>query len=37
VQVVGTEQIPFDDCAVCRKSLARMRPALAIPAEEVSV
>jgi UDP-N-acetylmuramoyl-L-alanyl-D-glutamate--2,6-diaminopimelate ligase len=37
VQVVGSELIPFDDCAVCRKSLARMRPALAIPAEEVSV
>jgi UDP-N-acetylmuramoyl-L-alanyl-D-glutamate--2,6-diaminopimelate ligase len=37
VQIVGAEQIPFDDCAVCRKSLARMRPALAIPAEQVGV
>jgi len=37
VQIVGAEQIPFDDSAVCRKVLARMRPALAIPGERVGV
>jgi UDP-N-acetylmuramoyl-L-alanyl-D-glutamate--2,6-diaminopimelate ligase len=36
-QVVGTEQLPFDDVAVCRKLLVRMRPSQALAAEEVGV
>jgi UDP-N-acetylmuramoyl-L-alanyl-D-glutamate--2,6-diaminopimelate ligase len=37
VQVVGAEQFPFDDSAVCRRSLARARPARGVPTEEVGV
>ena len=37
VQIVGAEQVPFDDGAVCRRALARMRPALAVQSEEISV
>jgi UDP-N-acetylmuramoyl-L-alanyl-D-glutamate--2,6-diaminopimelate ligase len=37
VQIVGAEQVPFDDCAVCRKSLGWIGAARAIPAEELGV
>ncbi len=37
VQTVGAEQFPFDDCAVCRRSLGRIGAPRAIPAEEVGV
>ena len=37
VQIVGSEQIPFDDASVCRKVLARVQPAAAPWADIVPV